>query len=273
MIKRIIPSTHEAIPVLGMGTWKTFDVPGTINDLEPLTQVLDVMHQSGGALIDSSPMYGKAEATIGLLTSNSPARNDFFYATKVWTNGKAEGIRQMNDSFSKMKRSTMDLMQIHNLTDWKTQLQTLKEWKAAGKVRYIGITHYTDSMHEELERVFSSEEIDFVQFNYSIFSRHAENRLLKAAADHGVATLINRPLGEGRGLSKIAHLKLPDWAKEKGIESWSQFVLLYLLLHPAVTVVIPATGNPQHARQNYHSLDPLPDFAFRKQLLDYIQQL
>ncbi|MDB5255945.1 MAG: aldo/keto reductase [Chitinophagaceae bacterium] len=271
MIKRIIPSSGEEIPVLGMGTWKTFDVEAGTGSLKPLTEVLGIMQQAGGTLIDSSPMYGKAEATIGALTSGISTRNDFFYATKVWTNGKQEGIRQMNESFSKMKRNTMDLMQIHNLTDWKTQIKTLKEWKAAGKIRYLGITHYTDSMHEELERVFSLEEIDFVQFNYSVFSRHAENRLLQAAADRGVATLINRPLGEGRGLLKLTYLPLPDWAKENGIESWSQFVLLYLVLHPAVTVVIPATGNPLHAQQNYR-LSDLPDFSFRKQLLDYINQ-
>lgn len=273
MIKRIIPSSGEQIPILGMGTWKTFDISSSPDVLKPLSEVLGIMHQSGGTVLDSSPMYGKAETTIGLLTSNIPSSHDFFYATKVWTTGKEQGIRQMNDSFSKMNRDKMDLMQIHNLTDWKTHLATLKDWKAEGKIRYIGITHYTDSMHEELERVFSSEAIDFVQFNYSIFSRHAEQRLLKAAADHGVATMINRPLGEGRGLSTITHLKLPDWAIEKGIESWSQFVLLYLTLDPAVTVIIPATGNPMHARENYHTSDPLPDFSFRKQMLDYIIQL
>ncbi|MBC7486236.1 MAG: aldo/keto reductase [Cytophagaceae bacterium] len=273
MINRIIPSSGEQIPILGMGTWKTFDVPLLPDAMKPLTEVLSIMHQSGGTVIDSSPMYGNAETTIGLLTSGIPTHHNFFYATKVWTTGKEDGIRQMNDSFSRMKRDTIDLMQIHNLTDWKTHIKTLSDWKAEGKIRYIGITHYTDAMHEELEHVFSSEAIDFVQFNYSIFSRHAEQRLLKAAADQGIATMINRPLGEGRGLSKIAHLKLPHWAKENEIESWSQFVLLYLTLHPAVTVIIPATGNPLHARENYHTSNSMPDFAFRKKMLDYINQL
>ena len=273
MIHRIIPSSGEQIPILGMGTWKTFDISSSPDALKPLSEVLDIMQESGGAVIDSSPMYGKSETTIGLLTADIPAPHNFFYATKVWTSGKQEGIQQMNESFLRMKRDTMDLMQIHNLSDWKTQIKTLREWKAEGKIRYIGITHYTDAMHEELERVFSSEAIDFVQFNYSIFSRHAEQRLLQAAADHGVATMINRPLGEGRALSKIAHLELPDWAKENGIDSWSQFALLYLTLHPAVTVIIPATGNPLHARENYRTNDVMPDFSFRKQMLDYINQL
>lgn len=273
MISRSIPSSGEEIPVIGMGTWKTFDVPSDSSVLSSLSEVLEIMRLSGGSLIDSSPMYGKSETTIGVLTEDLSWKEELFYATKVWTTGKQEGIKQMNDSFLRMNRNTMDLMQIHNLTDWQTQLQTLKNWKAEGKIRYIGITHYVDSMHEELERVFSSETIDFVQFNYSIFSRHAENRLLQAAADHGVATLINRPLGEGRGLSKILPHALPDWAKEKGIHSWSQFALLYLVLHPAVTVIIPATGNPLHAKENYHVPSPLPDFSLRKQMLDYISAL
>lgn len=270
MIKRTIPSSGEELPVIGIGTWKTFDVTGK-NALPSLTQVLQIMQQAGGTLIDSSPMYGNAETIVGELTADPAWGDHFFYATKVWTTGKQEGIRQMESSFQKMNRTRIDLMQIHNLTDWKTQLQTLKEWKAAGRIRYIGITHYTDSMHGELERVLSSETIDFVQFNYSIFSRHAEKRLLQAAAGYGVATLINRPFGEGSAFAKVKNKPLPSWAAEYSITTWSQFFLLYIIAHPAVTCVIPATGNPAHAGDNFNIPAALPGLNFRNKMIDLIE--
>ena len=273
MLNRIIPSTGEQIPVLGLGTWNTFDISRQ-QQKDELKQVLNSMKKAGSTLIDSSPMYGKAESVVGELTADPAWHDHFFYATKVWTQGKAEGIRQLKESFRRMGRTTMDLMQIHNLTDWKTQLQTLREWKADGKIRYIGITHYTDSMHSELERVFNSEQIDFVQFNYSIFSRNAEKRLLQAAADRGVATLINRPLGEGGNFSKIKDIPLPVWAEEYSIKTWSQYFLLYLISHPAVTVVIPATGNPAHAIENFAiATAGLPDQHFRERMRRYVQNL
>jgi diketogulonate reductase-like aldo/keto reductase len=272
MIKRKIPSTGEELPVLGLGTWSTFDVTDK-SSTEPLNNVLQVMQLAGGKLIDSSPMYGNSEKVIGELTADPKWSNYFFYATKVWTTGKQEGIRQMESSFQKMKRSTMDLMQIHNLTDWKTHLQTLKDWKSEGKIRYIGITHYLDSAHEDLERILISEEgIDFVQFNYSIFSRNAENQLLKAAADRGVATLINRPLGQGNPFSKLQNKQLPLWANEYSIKTWSQFFLLYIISHPAVTVVIPATSNPAHASENFNiTTTELPDQSFREKMVKFIE--
>jgi diketogulonate reductase-like aldo/keto reductase len=218
-------------------------------------------------------MYGNSEMVIGELTADPKWGNYFFYATKVWTTGKQEGIHQMESSFQKMKRSTMDLMQIHNLTDWKTHLQTLRVWKSEGKIRYIGITHYLDSAHEDLERILISEEgIDFVQFNYSIFSRNAENQLLKAAADRGVATLINRPLGQGNPFSKLQNKQLPLWANEYSIKTWSQFFLLYIISHPAVTVVIPATSNPAHASENFNiTTTELPDQSFREKMVKFIE--
>lgn len=266
MLTRLIPSSKEALPVVGLGTWQTFDV-STPSAKEPLKDVLKTMHQYGGTLIDSSPMYGRSEAVVGELTAGSDLENQFFYATKVWTQGREAGIQQMNESFRLMRRKTMDLMQIHNLTDWKTHIKTLKDWKVAGKIRYIGITHYTDSMHGELEQILSSVPIDFVQFNYSIVSRNAEKRLLPAAADHGVATLINRPLGEGGLFAKVRGKSLPDWVNEYGIESWGQFFLKFLLSHAAVTCVIPGTSKPDHMADNAKAgIGPLPDKATREKM-------
>lgn len=271
-LKRIIPSSGESIPGIGLGTWQSFNVSGE-KKFASLSHVLKIMHDSGNTLIDSSPMYGKSEQVIGELTSGANWSNDLFYATKVWTTGKQEGIRQMENSFRLMKRKTIDLMQVHNLVDWKTHLATLKEWKTEGKIRYIGITHYTDSAHEDLEQIINSQAIDFVQFNYSVFSRHAEKRLLNVAADRGVATIINRPFGEGSAFSKVKNKPLPEWAKEYTIVNWSRFFLLYIISHPAVTVVIPATGNPDHALENFKPLTQLPDQSFRKRMIAWINTL
>lgn len=271
MIKRIIPSSGEALPVIGLGTWQSFDVADKKN-YPALKNVLNELHSAGGKLIDSSPMYGRSEKVIGELTSEMEIRNDFFYATKVWTTGRENGIKEMESSMQKMNgKNSIDLMQIHNLTDWKTHLPVLREWKANGKIKYIGITHYTDSMHEELEKVFTSEKIDFVQFNYSIDSRHAEKRLLKAAQDNGVATLINRPFGEGRLFNKVKGKKLPSWAIEAGIDTWSAFFLGFIISHPAVTCVIPATSNPIHAADNFNAgKTVLPDAALRNKMIRFI---
>ncbi len=268
MIIRNIPSTGESLPVLGLGTWQTFDVTDTHK--RPLTSVLEVFHQQGGRLIDSSPMYGRAEETVGKLTASLPVQADFFYATKVWTTGRQAGIRQMESSFQKMQRTTMDLMQIHNLVDWQTHLETLQEWKKTGKIRYIGITHYTDSAHPELERVLATGAFDFVQFNYSLFNRHAEKRLLDAASAHGVATLINRPFGEGSIFSKVVGTSLPRWAEEYDIDSWPQLFLKYIISHPAVTCVIPATADIKHIVDNMKGAQGnIPDEKGRKIMADW----
>lgn len=273
MIQRIIPSSEETLPVIGLGTWQTFDVPGSEN-YPRLTGVLNELYSAGGRLIDSSPMYGRAEKVSGDLTSVMTEKNDFFYATKVWTTGRKEGINQMESSIRKMlpengERKNMDLIQIHNLTDWKTHLPVLRDWKERGKIKYIGITHYRDAMHEELEVVFKKEKIDFVQFNYSIDSRHAEQRLLQAAADAGVATLINRPFGEGRLFGSVRNKQLPPWAIEAGMTTWSAFFLKYIISHPAVTCVIPATGNPTHAADNFAAGSGiLPDELMRKKMIE-----
>ena len=196
ILKRKIPSSGELLPVIGLGTWQTFDV-GAFTETPQLKQVLVEMNKLGGTVIDSSPMYGSSESVVGNLTSNLSTQNDYFYATKVWTSGKENGIKQMNNSLNKMKRSRMDLMQIHNLVDWKTHVKTLKAWKEKGKIKYWGVTHYLDSSHATLEKIIKQEKPDFVQFNYSILSRHAEKSLFNIARENGTATLINQPYDSG----------------------------------------------------------------------------
>lgn len=273
MLQRIIPSSGEVLPVIGLGTWQTFDAADE-KKYPTLREVLNLLHNAGGRLVDSSPMYGKAEEVIGNISSGMETSNDFFYATKVWTTGSLEGTRQMEASFRKMKRSIIDLMQIHNLVDWKTHLPRLRSMKEQGKIRYIGITHYTDDSHDELEKVLKQEQLDFVQFNYSITARHAEKRLLDAAASLGVATLINRPLGQGNLFSAVEGKGLPAWAEELGITSWASYFLKYILAHPAVTCVIPATSNPVHAAEIAQAgAGKLPDEGMKKKMLDYIGEL
>jgi diketogulonate reductase-like aldo/keto reductase len=269
MITRQIPSSGESLPVIGLGTWQTFDVSPS-SDLSSLKQVVSNFSDAGGKLIDSSPMYGRSEEIVGLVTADATA-GQFFYATKVWTRGEEEGIRQMENSFQKFKRPVIDLMQIHNIVDWKTHLKTLKEWKEEGRIRYIGITHYTDSMHEELAKIIRSEKIDFVQFNYSIDDRHAEEFLLPTAAEHGVAAIINRPFGEGRLFGKVKSDSLPVWAKEYGMHTWGQFFLKFIISHPAVTCVIPAASSPVHASENAAAgMGLLPDDLMRQKMIRLI---
>lgn len=273
MLQRPVPSSGELLPVIGIGTWKCFDVPDNRSYPE-LSSVLKTMHEAGGSMIDTSPMYGMAEKVIGEITEKMNERDAFFYATKVWTTGRSEGIAQMESSFRKMKREQVALMQIHNLTDWKTHLPVLRDWKAAGKIKYIGITHYTDAMHEALEQVLRDEKnIDFVQFNYSVDARHAEQRLLPAAADLGVATIINRPFGEGKLFQKVSGKPLPAWATEAGITGWSNFFLKFIISHPAVTCVIPATSNVLHAHDNFNAGPYLPDHKTRLQMIECMSQL
>lgn len=272
MIERKILSTGKTIPVIGLGTWQTFDVSSSSN-LEPLKEVLNEMSSAKAKLIDSSPMYGRSEEIIGLLTSNAPA-HQFFYATKVWIQGREEGIQQMENSFRKFKRSVIDLMQIHNLVDWRTHLKTLRQWKEEGKIRYIGITHYMDSMHDELAKIIREEEIDFVQFNYSIAHRNAEKFLLPTAEELGVATLINRPFGEGNLFNQVKGKNLPSWTNEYNIKTWSQFFLKFIISLPAVTCVIPATSNPSHAAENLEAgVEPLPDESLRRKMIEYVKEL
>jgi diketogulonate reductase-like aldo/keto reductase len=269
MLTRPIPSSGEALPVVGIGTWQAFDVGTSRADLDPRMEVLRMLFGAGGKVIDSSPMYGRAEAVTGTLLGEMKARDKAFVATKVWTSGEQQGIRQMQESSAKMQAPVIDLMQIHNLVDWRTHLKTLRKWKDEGRIRYIGLTHYTDSALDELATIVRNEKIDFVQFAYSIGQRVPEERFLPLMAERGVATLINRPLGSGGLFGKTRGRALPAVAQEIGAASWAQFFLKYLLGHPAVTCVIPGTGKPEHARDNVAAGSGImPDAAMRRRMVE-----
>jgi len=272
MLQREIPSTKERLPVVGLGSWIQFDVGKSETERQGLVQVLKSMNRLGGKLIDSSPMYGRAEEVIGDLTASSGYAGKFFYATKVWTTGRQAGIDQMNDSFRKMKRQKMDLMQVHNLQDWQTHIKTLKDWKEQGKIRYVGITHYTASAHDELERIVKSGVVDFVQFNYSIKVRNAEKSLLKAAKDHGVAVIINEPFDSGNLFKLVKGKNLPTWATDYDIKSWAQFFLKYILANTAVNCVIPGTSDEKHLIDNMAAgFGKLPDQAGLQKMIKFIE--
>lgn len=271
MLQRPIPSTGEMLPVIGIGTWKGFDVDAQGSKRQALLQVLQYMAEKGAALIDSSPMYGLSEHVVGELTQALEPEK-YFYATKVWTEGEKAGIRQMEASMERMQRSTMDLMQVHNLVDYKTHLKTLRGWKEEGKVRYIGITHYQAHAHADLEEIIRKEKIDFVQFNYSILERHAEKSLLNTAMNNGVAVIINEPLEKGTLFKKVERKALPGWTTEYGISNWSGFFLKYILGHPAVNCVIPGTANPSHILEILEAGEGImPDEEGRKRMLKIIE--
>jgi diketogulonate reductase-like aldo/keto reductase len=246
MLKRVIPSTGEELPVIGCGTYLGFDVSVGSPVYGRLPDVLAALFDCGGTVLDSPPMYGRAEGVIGQLLKDSPYRKRAFLATKVWTRGRAAGIAQMEQSLELMETDRVDLMQVHNLLDWRVHLDTLSGWKREGRVRYVGVTHYTSSAYADLAAVMESAKLDFVQLNYSLDEREAETRLLKLAQDRGIAVLVNRPFGGGSLIRSLARQPLPDFAKAIGCESWAQLLLTFVLSHPAVTCVIPGTGNPGH---------------------------
>ena len=269
MLQRKIPSTGELVPVVGLGSWATFDrESGAIRD------VMKLFPEHGGRLIDTSPMYGNAENLIGKLSAELNISDTLFYATKVWTSGREEGIHQMESSRRKLRRDQVDLIQIHNLVDWKTHLRTLRKWKEEGKVRYIGVTHYTVSAHSTLEPIIKTEELDFVQFNYSIRVTNAEKNLLPIAKDRGVAVLINEPLEKGSLFNLVRGKALPPWAAENDIHSWAAYFLKYIIAHPAVTCVIPATSNPNNLLDNLNAGEgKLPDEKLVKMMREFIRKL
>lgn len=250
MHMRAIPSTGRQLPVIGCGTWLGFDVGGSPQDKPQRAEVLAALFGAGGAVVDSSPMYGSAEAVVGELLLAGGSRDKAFLATKVWTRGRQAGIDQMERSMALLRTTHIELMQVHNLVDWRTHLATLREWKAAGRVCYIGVTHYTESGYAELAQVMRAEALDFVQFNYSVGSRGAERTLLPLAAERGIAVLVNLPFGGGKVLRALREKPLPAWAGEIGCTSWNQLLLKFVLSQPAVTCVIPGTSKPDHMRDN-----------------------
>jgi aryl-alcohol dehydrogenase-like predicted oxidoreductase len=263
MHTRPIPSSGAALPVIGCGTWIGFDVGPRPAELPQRAAVLDALFAAGGRVIDSSPMYGSAEQVVGQLLQDGGSRGKAFVATKVWTSGKRAGIESMERSMQLLRTDHIDLLQVHNLVDWKTQLATLRGWKDHGRISYVGVTHYTEAAHHELEQVLQSTPLDFVQFNYSVASRNAEKRLLPLAAERGVAVLVNLPFGGGGQLRALRATPLPAWAAEIGCASWNQLLLKFVLSQPAVTCVIPGTSNPQHMEDNAAAgsgVIPPPDF-------------
>jgi diketogulonate reductase-like aldo/keto reductase len=274
MMSRAIPSTGEALPAIGLGTWQVFDAGGNAAARAPLREVIAGFAKAGGTLIDSSPMYGSAESVAGDLVAELGLREKLFMATKVWTRGRDEGIREMERSFRRMKVRQMDLMQVHNLLDVDTHLATLAAWKAEGRVRYLGITHYTASAHAEVERQLKKQKVDFLQINYSLAERDAERRLLPWCRDHGVAVIANRPFAEGAMFARVRGKPLPPWAVQAGAASWAQFFLKWILGHPAVTCAIPGTGKPEHIADNVAAgFGALPDDAMRQRMAAHFDSL
>ncbi|WP_455199919.1 aldo/keto reductase [Kaarinaea lacus] len=273
-IKKPIPSSGELLPVIGMGSSRTFDVVDNQEARGKLQKVLQTFFDNGGSLIDSSPMYGSSEEVIGDLLKKVNNKGALFSATKVWIDGQQEGVEQMRNSMKLWGVNKFDLMQIHNLRDWQVHLETLKQWKADGKIRYIGITTSHGWSHDELETVLKKETFDFVQFSYNIIDRAVERRLLPIAREKGIATLINRPYQKGSLFSNVRSKPLPEWAKEFDIESWGQFFLKFIVSHPTVTCVIPATSKPHHMLDNMGAgFGQLPDAKTRQRMIEYMDSL
>ena len=266
MRTRKIPRSGEELPVVGMGTWQTFDVGKASSDREPLAEVLRRFFAAGGRVIDSSPMYGRAESVVGELVD--AGKHPAFLATKVWTQGRDAGREQMNESLRRLRAEPLDLMQIHNLVDWKTHLPVMRAWRDEGRIRYLGITHYSLGSLPELARILRAEPLDFVQLPYSVGVREAEAELLPVAADTGTAVLVMRPFEEGELFARVKGKPVPAWASERGFESWAQLFLEFILAHPAVTCVIPATSKPSHLDQNMRAgHGPELDEELRKRLV------
>jgi aryl-alcohol dehydrogenase-like predicted oxidoreductase len=268
MQQRKIPSTGALLPVVGCGTWQTFDVGRDAAALAQRAAVLEVLFEAGGSVIDSSPMYGTSEQVVGEVLASMHARERAFIATKVWTRGRAAGIAQMERSMALLRSGRIELMQVHNLVDWRTQLETLVAWKRERRIDYLGVTHYTAGAFDELEAVMRTQPLDFVQLDYAANDRAAEATLLPLAASRGIAVLVNQPFGGGGLLRSLLPHPLPPWAADIGCSSWAQLLLKFVLAHPAVTCVIPGTGRPEHMRDNVQAgLGALPDAALRERIV------
>jgi len=274
MLMRAIPSSDEKLPAIGLGTWRVFDVDLMPDNRRQLEALLSLFVKLGGRAIDTSPMYGRAEQVIGDLTATLGIRDKVFLATKVWTRGKENGIKSMERSMALLRTKRIDLMQVHNLVDVNTHLATLREWKDEGRIRYLGITHYEAAAFANVEKIIRSEKLDFVQINYSLMEREAEERILPLARERGVAVIVNRPFGGGDLFSRARSQPLPDWAAEFDCRSWAQFFLKWIVANSAVTCVIPATDKPRHLEDNMQGgVGRLPDAKMRQRMVEFISGL
>jgi aryl-alcohol dehydrogenase-like predicted oxidoreductase len=286
MLTRPIPKSKEAVPVIGLGTWQTFDVGASAAERAPVAEVLRRFLAAGGRVVDSSPMYGRAEEVTGDVLAaleaerrrtagaSGAARRGVspFLATKVWTTGRDEGIREMRRSMKRMRTARLDLMQVHNLVDVETHLPVLRDWKKAGTIRYLGVTHYQQSESERIERLMRTEALDFVQIPYSLARRQAEARLLPAARDTGTAVLVMQPFETGELFRRVKGKSLPDFAAEFDCKSFAQFFLKFVVSHPAVTCPLPATSNPKHVDDNVQAgFGRLPDEALRRKMVAFLE--
>ena len=272
MLSSTIPSSGESLPIIGLGTSRVFDVdPEDREELKIRKEIIEVLLNNGGSLVDTSPMYGQSEDLLGKILDDYPRRNELFLATKVWIKGKPEGEQQISESFKKMNTAKMELIQIHNLVDWKTQIKTLRQMKESGEISYIGITHYKSSAFKEMEDIIKKEPIDFAQFNYSIGERDAEERLLPICQEFGVATIINRPFMRGKLFRSFKNQTLPDWCKDYDINSWGQFFLKYIIANPAVTNIIPATSKSKNMLDNsIAGMGRVTDLKIQKRMLEML---
>lgn len=274
MVEKAIPSSGERLPVIGMGSWITFDVGHLPGERAQRLRVLEAFFARGGRLVDSSPMYGRAEEVLGETLAGLGHPEQLFAASKVWTTGRWLGVQQMEASQRLWGVARFDLMQVHNLLDWQVHLETLQEWKAVGRIRYFGVTTSHGRRHAELERIMRSRPLDFVQLTYNLADRETEQRLLPLAREHGIAIIANRPYRGGDLFRAVRGQPLPSWAVAAGYRSWAQFFLRFVVSHPAVTCAIPATSQVAHMEENMAAgREALPDEPMRRRMVQAFQSL
>lgn len=274
MLSKQIPSSGEQLPVIGLGTLQAFDVAGTAEERAALGEVLKLLADQGGTLVDTSPRYGRAEAIVGDLCAELNLTDDLFFATKVFSEGEQAGIDEMDTSLERLHTPVLDLMQVHSMRDWEIHLPSIRKLKDEGKVRYIGITIHRDTGHEQMMKLMREENLDFIQVNYNLVERGAAKEVLPLAQELGVAVMINVPFAKAELFKKTSGMALPDWAGDIDCDSWAQFFLKYVISHPAVTCVIPRTGNPQHMADNLMAgFGEQPDQGSRIKMEAYIDSL
>ena len=273
MMTRPIPSSDEPLPVVGLGTYSVFDVASTPNAVAERLRIMELLVGAGGSVVDTSPMYNRSEEVIGDVIAAGAPRDDLFIATKVWTDGREAGVQQMKRSAQLMRTDVIDLMQVHNLRDTDVHMRTIRDRQERGEIRYSGVTHYRASALDAVEKALREFRPQFVQINYSLGERDADERLLPLAQDLGIAVIVNRPYQAGRLFDAVRGRELPGWATEYAA-SWGQFFLKFIISHPAVTCVIPATSKPQHMRDNLEAgSGELPDAATRERMIRFVKEL